>query len=256
MDTKPFLVVSDIHLGAVPPSTEQAFRGFLDHAAEVASGLLINGDLFDFWFEYRTVVPRKHFRTLARLADLIEQGVPVLFVGGNHDAWGGEFLRDEVGIRMFDGPVELELAGWRALVAHGDGVGSGDLGYRALRSVIRSPLAVHGFRLLHPDWGSRVAAMASSTEHKAEIGDPASQGRARFIEEWAIARLREDSSLQLVLAGHAHVPALREVSPRRYYINTGDWISHFTYLVLPQGNSAPELRTWKPDEKANQGVRS
>lgn len=246
METKSFFVVSDIHLGAVPPSTERAFRTFLDHVAEAASGLLINGDLFDFWFEYRTVIPQKHYRVLARLADLVEHGVPVLFVGGNHDAWGGKFLRDEVGIQMLDGPVELELAGRRSLVAHGDGVGSGDWGYRVLRKIIRSRVAVRAFRSLHPDWGSRVAAIASTTEHKAEVGDPASQGRSRFIEEWALARLQEDPARELVLAGHAHVPIIREVAPGRFYINTGDWISHFTYLVLPPGNGSPELRTWKP----------
>src|SRR4028118_579595 len=103
MESKPVYVVSDIHLGAVPAATERAFRRFLDHVAEDASELLINGDLFDFWFEYRSVILREHYRVLAKLADVVEAGVPVSFVGGNHDAWAGSFLRDEVGVTLLDG---------------------------------------------------------------------------------------------------------------------------------------------------------
>ena len=240
---KPYLVVSDIHLGAVPESTERGFREFLRFAAEHASGLLINGDLFDFWFEYRTVIPGRHFRVLAALADVVDAGVPVHFVGGNHDAWGGAFLRDEVGVRLVDGPQELVLAGRRALVAHGDGVGRGDLKYRALRRLIRHPWTVGAFRLLHPDWGSRIADLASSTDVKLADHDPAAKNRAAYIAAWAHERLAADPTLELVLAGHCHQPVLEEVEPGRYYANTGDWIHHFTYLSIP-AVGAPELRRW------------
>lgn len=244
MDTRPFFVVSDIHLGAVPRTTERAFRDFLAYVGETASGLLINGDLFDFWFEYRTVIPRRHFRVVAELANLVERGVPTLLVGGNHDAWGGDFLRDEVGIQLIDGPIELALAGRRVLIAHGDGVGTGDWGYRVLRTVIRSRWAIRAFRWLHPDWGSRVAATASSTEGRLNGDDNADRGRARFLEQWALDRLREDAGLDLVLAGHVHRPTLVEFSPGRYYANTGDWITHFSYLVLPPEGAPPELKRW------------
>lgn len=248
MSTRPFLIVSDTHLGAVPDATERAFRDFLRYAGESASGLLINGDLFDFWFEYGTVVLREHYRTLAALRDLVETGIPVSFVGGNHDGWAGSFLRDEVGITLLDGPVELELAGRRALVAHGDGVGRGDFKYRALKAVIRNPLLVGAFRVLHPDLGTRIARIASTTEHKVDSGDLASRGRADFIRAWAEERLRADAGLKLVVAGHAHVPALEEVEPGRFYANAGDWIRHFTYLELPADGGAPELRRWpRPD---------
>src|SRR5687768_494547 len=132
MNERPLLIVSDIHLGAVPAATERSFRSFLSFAGETAAGLLINGDLFDFWFEYRSVVLREHYRVLATLADVVESGLKVWFVGGNHDAWGGSFLRDEVGVELVTGPVEMQLAGRRTLVAHGDGVGKGDLKYRAM----------------------------------------------------------------------------------------------------------------------------
>src|SRR3954466_6103402 len=145
MSEKPVYVVSDTHLGAVPRDTERAFRGFLAHAAAEAQSLLINGDLFDFWFEYRSVILREHFRVVAKLADVVDAGVPVTFVGGNHDAWAGSFLRDEVGIRVVEGPLEMDLGGRRALVAHGDGVGSGDVKYRMLKAVIRSRASIRAF---------------------------------------------------------------------------------------------------------------
>jgi UDP-2,3-diacylglucosamine hydrolase len=244
MSEKPVYVVSDTHLGAVPRETERAFRGFLAHAAAEAQSLLINGDLFDFWFEYRSVILREHYRVLAALADVVDVGVKVWFVGGNHDAWAGSFLRDEVGIELLDGPVEMRLAGRRALVAHGDGVGRGDYKYRALKKVIRHPASIAAFRFLHPDWGRRIAGVASSTEHKAGTGDAAASGRAAFIQGWAEEQLRADPCLDLVLAGHAHVAARVEVEPGRFYVNSGDWLRDFTYVVLPAGGGAPELRAW------------
>ena len=244
MESKPAYIVSDIHLGAVPHATERAFRAFLDHVAAEAGSLLINGDLFDFWFEYRSVILREHYRVAAKLADVVETGVPVSFVGGNHDAWVGSFLRDEIGMRLLDGPLEMELGGRRALVAHGDGVGRGDYKYRALRRVIRHPASVAAFRALHPDWGRGIAGLASSTEHKAGTGDKASSGRAAFIEEWAVEQLGAMPEIELVVAGHSHVPAMKEVLPGRFYVNAGDWIRSFTYVVLPTDGGAPELRTW------------
>jgi UDP-2,3-diacylglucosamine hydrolase len=246
MSEKPVYVVSDTHLGAVPRETERAFRGFLDHVATHAQALLINGDLFDFWFEYRHVVLREHFRVVAALADVVDAGVKVWFVGGNHDAWGGSFLRDEVGIELLNGPVEMTLAGRRALVAHGDGVGSGDFKYRALKAVIRHPVSIGAFRVLHPDFGRWIAGRASSTEHKAG-GDAAARGRAAYIRQWAEERLRADPTLELVLAGHAHLASVTEVEPGRFYVNSGDWLGTFDYVVLPPGGGPPELRDWRSE---------
>jgi UDP-2,3-diacylglucosamine hydrolase len=103
---------------------------------------------------------------------------------------------------------------------------------------------VGAFRVLHPDLGTRIARIASTTEHKADTGDAHSKGRAEFIQAWAEERLRADPRLELVVAGHAHVPAVVEVEPGRFYANAGDWIRHYTYLALPAGGGAPELRRW------------
>jgi UDP-2,3-diacylglucosamine hydrolase len=246
MPSKTFLIVSDIHLGAVPAATEKAFRAFLDHAGESASGLLINGDLFDFWFEYRTVVPSQHFRVLAQLAELVESGVPVWFVGGNHDAWGGRFLEEQVGVRIINGPAELQIGGRRALVAHGDGLLKGDRGYKALRWVLRNRATVFAFRQLHPDWGSRIASFVSTTEDKANKDPQVAAAHAALVRAWGVERLQADPALDLVVTGHVHMPAVVEVGEGRYYVNSGDWIHHFTYVSVPATGHAPTLERWGP----------
>jgi UDP-2,3-diacylglucosamine hydrolase len=155
--TKPDFIVSDIHLGAVPDSTERRFVSFLEQVGAEAGTLLIAGDLFDFWFEYGEVIPGRHFRTLAALASLVDAGMPVTMAGGTHDACGGRFLTEHVGIAYHIDPFHIDLGGRRALVAHGDGLGRGDFKYRALKAVIRSRAAIGAFRVLHPELGLRLA---------------------------------------------------------------------------------------------------
>jgi UDP-2,3-diacylglucosamine hydrolase len=239
---KPDYVVSDIHLGAVPDATERAFVAFLEHAAAEAASLLIAGDLFDFWFEYGEVIPGRHFRTLAALSRVVDAGVSVTMVGGNHDAWGGRFLTEHVGLRYHVDPFHMTLGGSRALVAHGDGLGRGDLKYRALKAVIRSRAAIGAFRALHPELGLRLARAVSSTKAKAGA-DLAAEGRAAFLHSWATEQLDADGSLRFVVCGHSHLPVVHEHAPGRFYLNAGDWIKHFTYFtVTPEG---PRLRRWR-----------
>jgi UDP-2,3-diacylglucosamine hydrolase len=235
-------IASDVHLGAVPRSREQAFVAFLEHVGQHGRRLLLAGDLFDFWFEYGEVVPGRHFRVLAALARLVEAGIPVTLAGGNHDAWGGRFLREEVGLTFHAEPFEMTIGGRRALVAHGDGLGRGDLKYRTLKAVIRSRAAIGAFRMLHPELGMRVARAVSTTEAKTD-DDPTAAHRAAFLESWAEAQLAARAELELVVCGHAHLPVIREHGAGRHYVNAGDWITHCTYVVLESG-TAPRLERW------------
>ena len=244
---KPELITSDVHLGAVPHETERAFVRFLEFAGAEARRLIIPGDLFDFWFEYGDVVPGEHFRALAALADVVDAGVPVVVTGGNHDAWGGRFLQEHVGVEFHPGHVRTELAGRPALLAHGDGLGKGDFKYRALKLTLRSRPAIWAFRALHPELGLRLARRVSSTEAKGD-SDPGKQGRAAFIQEWARETLAADPSLAWVVCGHAHLPAVEEVERGRYYLNAGDWLTHWTYIRIdPDGT--PALKVWERERR-------
>lgn len=236
-------IASDQHLGAVPRSKELSFIRFLEHVGAAGRSLLLVGDLFDFWFEYGSVIPGKQFRTLAALAALVDAGVPVTLMGGNHDAWGGRFLREEVGVAFYPDQLRTEIGGRPALVAHGDGVGRGDLKYRFLKALIRGRATIAGFRMLHPELGLWLARTVSTTEGKIE-NDGAARGRARYIEEWAKSRLAAEPDLELVICGHSHLPAIVEVEPGRYYLNAGDWIRHDTYITVRPG-AAPSLHRWE-----------
>ena len=250
---KPFLVVSDLHLGAVPAATERAFRDFLRYATAEASGLLINGDLFDVWVASRHFVVRDHIRVLAGIADVVDAGVPVYFVGGNHDAleYGGSVFRDDLGAITLEEPAQVNLGAYRALVIHGDGVWAGQTGYRKRHPILRSrAFRWIAQRLVHLDRIYDAIARWSTTndlvarERRGEDTGP--KHYAPLLEEWAITELRTRSDIDLVLAGHSHLPAYVEVEPGRHYLNTGDWISHMTFGVLPAAGGRPELFRW-PD---------
>ena len=245
MSTKPVYLTSDVHLGAVDRSREEAFVAWLEHAAAAASRIVINGDLFDFWFEYRSTIPRGHTRVLGALARIVDSGVPVVLMGGNHDWWGGSYLRDEVGVEFHRDPVLLDLAGHRTFLAHGDGLGRGDLGYRLLRLLLRSRPTRWAFRWLHPDVGAWLARRVSDTENRGEEPSPSERARARALREWAAAKLREDPELDLVVLGHVHLPVLEEVEEGRFYLNAGDWVHHRSYAVLEPGRR-PRLESWEP----------
>ena len=244
---KPFLVVSDVHLGAVPASTEASFRRFLDYTRENASGLLINGDLFEFGVAYRSVIPRKHFRVLAKLADLVDAGVPVYFTGGNHDhvEWGGHALED-AGVTILEDRTVMELSGRRALISHGDTACHGRPAVE--RRLGRSRAFVALMRSIHPDLLGRVQPYTTSTRRQVQRaasglgGGP--KGHADEIEAWALETLRTDPSLDLVVAGHSHLPARVEFAPGRYYLNAGDWISYHTYVEVACDAMSPGLRRW------------
>lgn len=250
---KPFLVVSDLHLGAATAQRERHFRQFLGYAAEHASGLLINGDLFDVWLASRHFVVRHHVRVLAALADAIDAGLPVYIVGGNHDALelGGHALEDLGAILLTD-PAHVQLGAWRALVIHGDGVSRvGDPYPRYVKrhAVLRSAsFRWAAQRVLHLDSIYEQIIRASATtrvvKRRLRGGKAPPTPDAAPIAAWATAALRAEPTTDIVLAGHSHVPAVIDAGEGRFYVNSGDWLSQMSVVSLPSDRSAPLLWVW------------
>ena len=234
----PCYVLSDAHLGAAPPEREQALVEFLRTLPGRAGSVLINGDLFDFWFEWRHVMPRGHVRTLGALAAIRDAGIPVLLVGGNHDCWGGEVLTRDVGIAFHLGAWEGTVGGWPAYVEHGDGLRLvEDRAYRRLRRVLRNRWAIRAFRWLHPDLATRVAQGSSdaSRVHGARDGGAG-------LQRIALARLETHPGTRLVVFGHSHVATLARASTGGVYANPGAWFDGSTHLVVRPDRI--ELRRW------------
>ncbi|HWJ22550.1 MAG TPA: UDP-2,3-diacylglucosamine diphosphatase [Gemmatimonadaceae bacterium] len=224
----PCYVISDLHLGVAPPEVERDCLRFLHSLAGRAASLVVNGDLFDFWFEWRTVIPRRGFRAVAALADLREAGVEVLWVAGNHDCWGGEVLTQDVGLDYHVGAWDGTIAGWRTRIEHGDGLRPvEDKRYRALRRVLRHPASIRAFRLLHPDLGSR---LASGSSHASRTTRPRDGGAG--LRRIALDELASEPALDLVLYGHSHVPALERGPTGGVYANAGSWLDSPTFLRL------------------------
>lgn len=234
----PCYVISDVHLGHASPAVERALLDFLRMLPGRAGSLLINGDLFEFWFEWRSVVPRSGVRALAALMDLRDAGIPMTMIAGNHDCWGGDVLQD-AGVDFLTDAWQGSLAGWRARVEHGDGLREReDRGYRVLRSVLRNRLAIRAYRLLHPDLATRLAMGSSQASRSYQPRDEGSGLRAV-----AAGVLAGEPGLELLVYGHSHVAALERLPTGQVYANAGSWLGAPTYLVATPERLA--LREWR-----------
>jgi UDP-2,3-diacylglucosamine hydrolase len=235
--TSPCYVISDAHLGVASPDIERSLVAFLRSLAGRAGSLLINGDLFDFWFEWKSVIPRNSFRALAALADLRESGVPILWIAGNHDCWGDDVLRRDIGVEYHVGAWNGDLAGWNARVEHGDGLrDKEDRGYRLIRPVMRNRMAIKAFRALHPNWATALATGSSGASRTYRSRD-----EGRGLRAIAMRELETEKNLDLLIYGHSHVAALEQTSGGGVFANAGSWLDAPTYLrVTPE---AIELRS-------------
>jgi UDP-2,3-diacylglucosamine hydrolase len=233
--------LSDAHLGADPgpveAERERRLHDFLNHLPGRATELVIVGDLFDFWFEYHSAIPRRHFRTLAMLGRLRDAGLPITYLNGNHDFWLGRFFRDELGIETREDALQLDRQGRRLWIHHGDGLIGGDLGYRALRKLIRHPASIRAYQLLHPDLGIPLARWVSRWSRHSRAERPLDGDR--LWNEVAVPRFAD--GFDTIVIGHFHHAWERREGDRQLVL-LGDWIDLFTYGVLRDG--VLSLETW------------
>ncbi len=234
-------LLADAHLGAQggPSAQDEHSRlfSFFDYLRmQPDAQLIICGDLFDFWFEYRHVVPAQHYRVLAQLANLVASGIEVDYIAGNHDFWLGSFLARDVGITIHRDDMELTQAGKRIYLRHGDGLMKKDRLYRAMKAVLRNRLAVILYRLLHPDLGIPVALFFSHLSRESARNKAHTD---RDYRHYAYDRL--DAGYDIVVLGHSHIAAL-ERRENGVYLNPGYWRCHFTFARIDDGT--PHLLRW------------
>jgi len=229
---------SDFHLGADGKLTsrerERKIVRWLDGIAPDAEALYLVGDVFDYWFEYRKVVPKGYMRLLGKLADLREQGLPIYFFTGNHDMWVFRYFEDELGIPTYREPIVREFSGKKCFIGHGDGLGSGDYGYKFIKAVFANSTCQWLFERLHPNGGLWLMNAFSGTSRKANPSDPKFQGEERErLVGFCNSQLDLTPDIDFFVFGHRHLPidyTLKNGKSR--YINLGDWLSFSSYGVF------------------------
>ena len=234
---KKIYFASDQHFGAptIEKSKvrEQKFVKWLDEIKSDAEILFLLGDLFDFWFEYKKVVPKGFVRVLGKLAELKDSGIEIHFFVGNHDLWMRDYFETELNIPVYFKPQEFTLYNKTFLIGHGDGLGPGDNGYKRMKKVFTNPLSKWLYRWLHPDIGVGLAQHLS-VKNKLISGDE----DVKFLgeeNEWLVLYCKKkltEKQYDYFVFGHRHLPLEIAVSENSKYINTGDWVIYFTYGVF------------------------
>ncbi len=228
---------SDNHLGA--PTMEKSllrekkFVAWLDVVKKDAAAIFLVGDLFDFWFEYKTVVPKGFTRTLGKLAEITDSGIPVFYFVGNHDLWMNGYFEEELNIPVYHKPQQFMFNESKVFIGHGDGLGPDDLGFKRMKKVFTNPVAKWFFKWLHPDLGVRLGQYLS-VRNKLISGDE----DVKFLgedKEWLVQyckRKLEQDHYDYFVFGHRHLPLEINLNEKSKYINLGDWLSFFTYGVF------------------------
>jgi len=242
-DTIYFL--SDVHLGQ-PKSTNDEERkeklfAFGDKIAKPGNHFFLLGDLFDFWFEWKKVIPKRHFKVLREIAGWADKGLNLYYLPGNHDFRLGGFLQDELGFRTFKDTLDFTASGKKFHLFHGDGLMKSDSGYRFLKRVFRNRFNQWMFLLFHPDWGISLAEWSSNTSRGVQENRNPYEHTTDYAD-YAREKINGEG-FDYVIMGHTHLPLQEEIEGG-IYINTGNWYKDFTYAVFRENKLSLETFVW------------
>ncbi len=233
-DKQNIYFASDLHLGIPNREAsllrERKFVAWLESIRHDAKAIYLLGDIFDFWFEYKSVIPRGYSRFFGKLIDLRDEGLPIYIFTGNHDLWMKDFFEEEFGIPVYHEPQERDFNGKRFFLAHGDGLGPGDHGYKLMKKVFTNPFCQWAFRQIHPNLAFRTALFFSRRSRVAQEGNE--EVFLGLEKEWlcqfALETLKE-KHFDYFVFGHRHTPINVALNEQSKYCNLGDWIKHYSY---------------------------
>jgi UDP-2,3-diacylglucosamine hydrolase len=231
---------SDFHLGV--PTYEASLKReklmvqWLSEIQHEAEAIYLMGDIFDFWFEYKTVIPKGFVRLLGKLAEITDSGTPVHLFKGNHDIWALNYLQHETGIQLHSDREITQLGNKWFFLAHGDGLGPGDTGYKFMKKIFQNRFNQWLFRWLHPDLGARMALYFSRKSRYANEVKEEKNGKMPIEEEMLYIYSKRKSAqlpeIDYFVFGHRHLPTNIQINEKSHLIILGDWITHFTYAVF------------------------
>lgn len=232
--------ISDIHLGATyiadARAHEQAIVAWLRSIAPTAKALYLLGDVLDYWYEYREVVPRGHTRFFGALAELADSGVEITWFKGNHDIWIFDYLPGEIGMKVVDGGLDTTIDGARFFMEHGDGVGESRPSYRRMRAIFRNRFCQRLFSAIHPRWtvpfAHRWSSHSRSTGTAASSELPESHRLVQFARNYMAA----NGHVDYFVFGHLHIAANKKIAPASRLIVLGEAFSAMTYGVFDGKN--------------------
>ena len=224
---------SDFHLGS--PNYEESLKrekkiiSWLNEIEKDAKKIYLLGDIFDFWFEYEKVVPKGFVRLLAKLADLVDKGIQIHFLVGNHDMWMRDYLEKEIGLKVHFKEFIIEEDDQLIFIGHGDGLGKGDYKYKILKSLFTSNLCKWLFSRLHPNFGIGLGQAWSNKSRKEQ--ESIKNEEKEILVEYCREQ-QKNNPVDYYVFGHRHIPMEVKIDERANYINLGDWIHHYSYAVL------------------------
>ena len=242
MENKKIYFASDQHFG-VPNlekshEREKLFVKWLDMVQKDAEHIFLLGDLFDFWFEYKTVVPRGYTRVLGKLAQITDSGIPVTFFVGNHDLWMTDYFKTELGITVLHQPKIFDFFGKKFFIGHGDGLGPYDTGYKRMKKVFVHPFSKWLYARLHPNlalglanYFSKKSRLANGNSDQIFLGED-----KEWLIKYAERKLESNSEIDYFLFGHRHLSMDIKLSTGAKYINTGEWVNGSNYAVFEDGD--------------------
>lgn len=248
---KKIYFLSDFHFGAptkeISRERELQVCSLLDHIKESCRELYLVGDVFDFWFEYKTAVPRGYVRFLAKIAEFTDSGIPVKWFTGNHDMWIFDYLPEELGVQLYRKPIEAEYFGHTLLIGHGDGLGPGDVKYKLLKKIFASKTCQWLFARLHPNFGIGLANWSSYKSRKSTgTSDRIFLGKE---DEWLYQyclRKEDQKHHDFYIFGHRHLPLKLAIGSTSTYFNLGEWLHYNTFGILDENGF--QLVQWKEQQ--------
>jgi len=238
---------SDFHLGA--PNLEESRErerqvvDWLDEIKKDAKSVYLIGDLFDFWFEYKTVVPKGFVRLLGKIAELTDSGIGIHIIVGNHDLWMKDYLEQECGVKIYHNPIQIKESNKNIFIGHGHGVGNGEKSFKIVKKFFTNKFCQWLFARLHPNTAFKFAHNWSRNSRLKGSTPPYLGKEKEYIIQFCTKHQKENTDIDFYIFGHRHLPLDVKITENCRYINTGDWIDHYSYAVLNTENL--ELKYFK-----------
>tara|TARA_B100000886_G_scaffold150149_1_gene102083 strand:- start:244 stop:993 length:750 start_codon:yes stop_codon:yes gene_type:complete len=233
-ENKKAYFAGDFHFG-IPDEIKSTHREkkvieWLESIEDHTQELFLLGDIFDFWFEYKYVVPKNYFNFLSKISKMIENGINVHFFKGNHDMWTLDYF-EKIGLKVYDKYQSFKIDSQKVIVGHGDGLGKGDNGYKIIKSIFKNKISQFLFRILHPDLGMKLGIYLSrANKNREDYSDINNNRIYQFCKDYNNKEINNT-----YIFGHSHKVSKKQISEFSTYFNTGEWINQSNYLVYESG---------------------